>query len=96
MSDGLWKLVGFQEYLDYWIASDKPSQDLVCVVAAWMVGRVDDPYQGMVRESSMPNLWYGPVPGSDEGGMVVVCSYFVEESTRTVKCIGLATLSRPI
>lgn len=51
---------------------------------------------GMVREPSMPNLWYGPVPGSDEGSMVVVCSYFVEESTRTVKCIGLATLSRPI
>ncbi|MFJ8690210.1 hypothetical protein [Micromonospora wenchangensis] len=44
----------------------------------------------------MPNLWFGPVPGSDENGTAVACSYFVVESTRTVKCVGLATLSRPI
>lgn len=98
MSDGQtsWKLIGFQEYLDIWVRSDRPSQDLVCVVAAWMVGRVDDPYQGMSRETSMPNLWFGPVPGTDENGTAVACSYFVEESSRIVKCVGLATLSRPI
>ncbi|MFG1659140.1 hypothetical protein ACGFIY_21665 [Micromonospora chersina] len=98
MSDGqpAWTLHDFEMHLDVWIQSEEPSQDLVCVVAAWMVGRVDDPYQGVQRENSMPNLWFGPIPGTDQFETVVTCSYFIEESTRSVKCVAVATLNRPV
>lgn len=98
MSDGqpAWTLVGFETQLDAWIAIEQPSQDLVLAVLSWLVGRRDDPYQGVRRQQDMPNLWFGTVPGTDEAGTVVTCSYFVEESTRRVQCVVIGTLMRPV
>lgn len=99
MSDGtpMWSLENFTDHLDIWKNRESPSQDLVLHVTAWVLSRLEDPYQGVRRESGFPNLWYGPVPGSDDGNRtVVVCSYTIEESRRAVCCMGFATLSRPI
>lgn len=67
------------------------------IVTAWVLTRYDDPYQGVRRESGFPNLWFGVVPDTDDGsGHVVVCSYWIAESTRTVRCDNFGTLSRPL
>lgn len=59
------------------------------------MSRGDDPYQGARREPGFPNLWYVKVPGSYQGGSVVLCSYFIVESTHEVHCKGFGTLSWP-
>lgn len=43
-----------------------------------------------------PNLWFGPVPGTEFGGHVICCSYFIVEYDHTVKCDSFATLNLPI
>jgi hypothetical protein len=59
--------------------------------------RYDDPYKGVRRAHGFPNLWFGVVPESDDGkGQVVVCSYWIEEAARRVRCDSFATLSLPI
>ncbi|HEU0129656.1 MAG TPA: hypothetical protein VFQ85_01530 [Mycobacteriales bacterium] len=50
----------------------------------------------MRREPGFPNLWYGPVPGTDDGETVVQCAYWILEAARTVRCDSFATLSRPL
>lgn len=53
---------------------------------------------GMRREPDFPNLWFGPIPGTYDAvtGSVVVCSLWVEESTRTVRCDRVGTLQLPL
>lgn len=59
--------------------------------------RFSDPYQGVRRESGFANLWFGPVPNSDDGrGVVVACAYWIEESSHTVRCDSFASLSQPL
>jgi len=59
--------------------------------------RYDDPYQGVRRESGFPNPWFGVIPGSLHGAdRVVVCSYWIFDSSRTVSCDSFATLPLPI
>ena len=51
----------------------------------------------MKRVPEIDNLWYGVVPGSNDGrGNVVVCVYFIYEATRTVLCDNCSTLSLPL
>ncbi|HEY7102724.1 MAG TPA: hypothetical protein VH573_13900 [Mycobacteriales bacterium] len=65
-------------------------------MTAWIMTRYDDPFHGVVRAEGFENLWYGPVPGSDDGtGHVVVCSYWIDERTETVACDSFAVLSLP-
>jgi hypothetical protein len=92
-----WTLVGFLDRLDSWKDQENPPDDVVIVVSHWMLSRFDDPYPGMQRQPDFPNLWFGPVPESQHGqGRVVVCSYWVEESTHTVRCDSFATLNMPL
>lgn len=92
-----WTLVGFLDRLDAWAERESPSQDLRNVVTEWILTRYDDPYQGMRREKGFPNLWFGTVPNTADGaGNVVVCSYWIEESRRVVRCDSFATLSQPL
>ena len=92
-----WRLENFEECLDRWIDQDKPSGDLSLFVTGWLMSRLDDPYQGVLRADGFDNFWYGSVPGSEHGSYeVVVCSYFIEEDSRTVRCASIATLSRPL
>lgn len=94
-TDG-WQLQNFGIRLDEWISQESPDADLRYLVTEWVLTRFDTPYQGMRRESGFENLWWGAVPGSRRGGRIVVCSYFIEEQTRTVRCNSIATLSLPL
>jgi hypothetical protein len=91
-----WKLVDFEAAVDRWIAREDPSIDIQFVVLEWVLSRFDDPYDGMRREPGFPNLWYGVVPETRTKDQAVVCSYFIEERTHTVKCDSFATLGLPM
>jgi hypothetical protein len=90
-------LENFLERFDAWVELESPTDDLRCIVMAWILTRDDDPYQGVRRETGFPNLWFGPVPNSYDGsGHVVTCSYWIKESSRTVRCDNFGTLSLPL
>jgi hypothetical protein len=92
-----WRLEGFGECLDEWAEREQPVVDLRAVVTAWVIARFDDPYQGVRREPGFETLWFGAVPNSGDGrGNAVACSYWIEETTRTVRCNSITTLSQPI
>lgn len=93
----LWKLEGFLERLDAWVDREKPSDDVRIAATAWILTRPGDPYQGVKRDKTIPNYWYGAIPRSgDDAGHVVVCCYWIEELRKTLRCDSFATLSLPI
>lgn len=92
-----WTLENFLERFDAWVDLESPEDDLRCVVMAWILTRYDDPYQGVRRDSGFENLWFGAVPESGhEPGNVVTCAYWIKESSRTVRCDNVGTLSLPL
>lgn len=92
-----WQLADFLEKLDLWIRLEAPPQEVRERVTAWIFTRMDDPYQGVRREPGFPNLWFGPIPGSEYGAAgVVCCSYWIFEKGRRVQCDSFATLNRPV
>lgn len=93
-----WKLELFTERLDEWVTREpRVSFDLRGLVEAWLVTRYANPYEGMTQQPGFPNLWAGKVPGSEDGcGNAVACSYWIYESTHTVKCNDFAILGEPI
>lgn len=92
-----WTLEKFLERFDAWVELESPTDDLRYNVMNWILTRYDDPYHGVRREEGFPNLWFGRVPKShDRSGHVVTCSYWIEESTRTVRCDNFGTLSLPL
>ena len=93
----VWALENFEACLDAWIELERPSDELRILVTALVLSRFDDPYVDVRREPSFDNLWFGAVPGSVHGeGRVVVCSYWIHESQRVVRCGSVATLSLPV
>lgn len=96
MTSPAWRLVSFVERLDSWIELEAPPDDVRQLVTAWIFTRMDDPFEGARREPNFENLWFAVIPGSIHGPMSVVgCSYWIEVSTRTVRCDSIATLSHP-
>lgn len=92
-----WHLVGFRDRLEQWIEAERPGEALRLAVTEWIFTRFDDPYRGVSREPDFANLWFGRIPGTSHGGhQAVACSYWVEESTRTLRCDSIATLSQPM
>jgi hypothetical protein len=92
-----WTLLGFLERLDQWVARESPPDEVRLLATAWIMTRYDDPYQGVRREGKFPNLWFGPVPGSqDRGGRVVACSYWIDEENRTVRCDSFDSFYAPL
>jgi hypothetical protein len=92
-----WSLAGFLDRLDAWAEQEKPPDDLVLLVTGWIMTRYDDPYRGVRREPGFDDLWFGPVPNSEDGsGQVVACSYWIVERSRTVVCCSFATLNLPL
>jgi hypothetical protein len=92
----LWDLKDFDWHLDIWIRNEEPDQDLINEVSEWVLSRFDDPYRDMKREPGFDNLWFGPIPHTTWGSMVVTCSYMIVESDHRVYCKSIATLSRPV
>jgi hypothetical protein len=96
-ADAPWHLEGFEEQLDAWAERESSPDDLKLIVMAWLLSRMDSPYVGVRREPGFPNLWFGPVPGSEDGvGRVVCCSYWIFEERHLVRCNSFATLNLPI
>jgi hypothetical protein len=90
-------LARFLEHLDRWADLESPDQDTRLLVAAWIVGRADQPYEGVRREAGFPNLWFGRIPGTlDHHGSMVTCSYFVFESVRVIRCNSIGRLGLPL
>lgn len=98
MPDGSWLLEDFLEQLDRWAERESVSIDLKFVVTEWVLSRMDDPYEGVRREPTMPNLWYGKVPNTYDATdrTVIVCSYFINEHEHSVRCDSFARLGLPI
>jgi hypothetical protein len=91
-----WKLDDFLVALDRWVEIEKIADDTALLVLDWVMGRHEDPYQGMRRVDGFDNLWFGRVPGTEDGrGQAVACSYWIVESERRVRCDSFATLSLP-
>ena len=91
-----WELVDFLRRLDRWAELEQPDDELRRLVTAWILTRFDEPYQGVRREPGFDNLWFGRVPGSEVGGTVVTCAYWIEEDRKVVRCDSFATLSLPL
>jgi hypothetical protein len=92
-----WTLELFLERLDLWADEAKPSADLVIVVATWIQSRMDDPFDDVERAEGFEDLWFGAIPGSDDGfGNVVTCSYWINVATRSVRCDLFSTSTWPV
>lgn len=91
-----WRLENFVERLDAWISVENPSEDLRIIVTEWVLTRFDDPYTDVSRQPDFPNLWFGPIPDTEHAGHLVVCSYWILEDERLVRCDQIASLRRPV
>jgi hypothetical protein len=93
-----WTLSRFEDRFEALAKREPPTDDLCDIATFWYATREDDPYQGEVkREEGIPNLWFGRVPNShDRYGHVAICTYWINESTRTVHCHNFGTLSLPL
>ena len=94
--DEPWQLEGFSEQLDEWVELEQPEDWLRILVVNWVLGLINDPYQGLRRESGFDNLWFGVVPGSLNNDEAVCCSLWIDEAARRVRCDRIATLGWPI
>ncbi|MDQ1648783.1 MAG: hypothetical protein QOG60_840 [Frankiaceae bacterium] len=67
------------------------------MVTAWILTRYTDPYQGVRRGPGSDNLWFGKIPRAvDLDDKQVVCSCFIFERVRVVRCNDFASLSWPV
>lgn len=57
----------FLERLDFWADEALPSADLMIVVTTWIQSRMDDPFTRVQRVEGFEDLWFGAIPGSDDG-----------------------------
>lgn len=90
-----WTLVGFLDRFDMWALSEPVADDLRLEVLEWVLSRVNDPYEGAKREHRIPNLWITPACYIEGASRAVVCSYWIYESERLVKCDNFGTLTVP-
>ncbi len=92
-----WRQAAFETRLDEWIELEGPSLHLRRLVTAWVLTRLENPYDGMQRQQGFANLWFGRIPGTYQpgDGTVVVCSLWIEESSRMVRCDRIGTLTIP-
>jgi len=56
-SSALWRLDGFEYHLDIWIDLEKPEQELINEVLAWVISRADDPFKG--SHASLDSTTFG-------------------------------------
>lgn len=77
-----WTLDLFEAKLDEWIQLENPPEAIRVLTTAWILSRLDDPYDGVRRESGFDDLWYGVVPGTLHGDADVVLCPFDEQIGR--------------
>ncbi len=90
-----WRLTGFLERLEVML-KDEIDQTQRKAIRDWLIDLFLDPYQGATREPVAANLWRRKIPGTDTAeGRQVVCVYWIEEETRSVRCDMYAILRPP-
>lgn len=95
-AESSWRLVGFTDRLDEWIAREQPDAELIRTVMRWCLTRMDDPYLDARREPGFDNLWWAVAPGSVHApAQVVGCAYWVFEAQGVVRCDQISSLSYP-
>jgi hypothetical protein len=91
-----WATEGFLDQIDAWARRGSPHPDLLLIVLPWVMERSEYPYRGVRREPGFDNLWFGGIAGSEDAeGRIVVCSYWVFDELRLLRCNSVATLSAP-
>ena len=91
-----WVVEGFSACFDRWVERDNPSKQWQLAAAYFgrdlLVGRpremTDDPDLG-------PGWGHAHVPGAHGGGYTLVAVLQVDEESRFVQCVDLATLRVP-
>lgn len=53
------------------------------------------PYQGVQREPSIPNVWFGAIPHTVVEGRTAGCAYWIFETTRTIRFDSITMLNLP-
>ena len=91
-----WRLEGFVERFEAWASHDRPTADERLLVLSWVMTRYDDPYHGVMRADGFENLWFGVIPATRGPTVAIVCSYFIVEQSRTVRCDNFARLGLPL
>ena len=92
-----WRLDGFDDRYQEWLDHEQPDHSLGTVVLNWLFTRMEDPYEGVTREAGFPNLWWGAVPFSGHADdQVVVVVYWINESTHSLRCDRIASLTWPL
>lgn len=70
--------MGFSDRLDEWTDLEAPDDWQRVLVGNWVLSRIEDPYDGLSRQSGFDNLWFGVVPGSlNADGLAVACSLWI-------------------
>jgi hypothetical protein len=83
-----WELEGFNEAFRWWVDLDSPPRAVQRGVTHWITRLYEDPYLFARRVPNFgdPNFWEARIPGSRDGqGHIILCSYWIWETTRTVR-----------
>jgi hypothetical protein len=94
-----YKLGNLRTALDIWELNEPASaaiEHIRVAVVDWALDRHTDPYQGARRVEGIDNLWFSKIPKTLHDRQVVVCQFWIEETTRTVRFDMFQTLSLPI
>lgn len=82
-----WRLVGFHERLIEWVGREQPPDWLPERVAEWLPSLALDPFHRAVSEPGGGGvLWLVEVPDAEAYGLSVVCSYWIDDGNRVVRC----------
>lgn len=92
-----WQLVNFDDPLNRWLDLEQPDLPIRIAVAEWILSVADDAYAGACRQPDVGvNYWLAKIPNTYRAGRAVVCTFRIDEETRTVTCDMIATLSMPL
>lgn len=92
----LWELDLFETRLDDWIGREHPPEWLQVHLLEWIPTRRINPRDGAHLEAGFENLWAIQVHGSSDGYRAVLCSYWILDTDRMVRCDNFGWLSLPI
>lgn len=91
-----WTIQGWASATTQWRELDDPDDLLRQRLIQWLRVCGENPYRRARRDNHIPNHWYAIVPGSERDGRVVVCTYWIEERTKTVRADVIAQLRLPV
>lgn len=96
-----WMLSDFLPRLDRWADQEQPLDELRLEATAWILSRASDPFSGAQRVEGFADYWQAVVPNSEHFDnyaerSCVVCLFWIDVASRSVRCDSFASLSLPI